>query len=97
MTTEELRPDPPSEEDAQPAALVPSVEEPPPPEEAPPTPAPAPAPAPPPPPGPPEAERGVSDGALVCTVCLRLVASGDTYVKTAVRGINHLEPCSHRS
>ena len=55
--------------------------------------------APPPPPAPvqPEAERGVSDGTLVCTVCLRLVGTGETYVKTAVRGINHLEPCSHRA
>ena len=45
----------------------------------------------------PEADRGVSDGTLVCTVCLRPVAAGEEYAKTAVRGINHLEPCSHRA
>ena len=45
----------------------------------------------------PEAERGTSDGTLVCTVCLRLIGAGETYVQTAVRGTNHLEPCSHRS
>ena len=45
----------------------------------------------------PEAERGVSDGTAVCTVCLRPVAGGEVYARTAVRGINHLEPCSHRA
>ena len=55
------------------------------------------SPAPPPPPVQPEAERGISDGSLVCTVCLRLIGAGETYVQTAVRGTNHLDPCSHRS
>ena len=50
-----------------------------------------------PPAAPPEAERGTSDGSLVCTVCLRLIGAGETYVQTAVRGANHLEPCSHRT
>ena len=55
--------------------------------------------APPPPPAPvqPEAERGRSDGSLVCTGCLRPIGAGETYVQTAVRGSQHLEPCSHRA
>ena len=55
------------------------------------------APAVPPAPEQPVAERGVSDGTMVCTVCLRPVAAGELYAKTAVRGVNHLEPCSHRA
>ena len=55
----------------------------------------------PPPPEPapvhPEADRGVSDGSLTCTGCLRPIGTGETYVQTAVRGAQHLEPCSHRS
>jgi hypothetical protein len=54
--------------------------------------APPPAPA-----GPPEAERGTSDGRLVCTVCRGLIGAGETFVKTDVRGFNHLDPCSHRA
>lgn len=53
--------------------------------------------APPPPPGDPVAERGISDGSLVCTVCRGLIGAGETYVKTDVRGFNHLDPCSHRA
>lgn len=49
------------------------------------------------PPGQPEADQGISDGTQVCTVCRQMVAAGETYVQTAVRGINHLEPCSHRA
>ena len=45
----------------------------------------------------PEAERGVSDGSLVCTVCLGLIGAGEAYVQTDVRGFNHLDPCSHRA
>lgn len=58
---------------------------------------PAPTAAAPPPLGQPEADRGTSDGSLVCTVCLQRVGAGETYTKTPVRGITHLEPCSHRA
>lgn len=55
----------------------------------------------PPPPEPapvhPEADRGVSDGSLTCTGCLRPIGTGETYVQTAVRGAQHLEPCSHQA
>lgn len=51
----------------------------------------------PPPAGQPEAERGISDGTLVCSVCLWPVARGEEYTKTLIRGFNHSEPCSHRS
>ena len=50
-----------------------------------------------PPAGEPVAMRGTSDGTLVCTVCLRLIGAGEAYVQTEVRGINHLDPCSHRA
>ena len=97
MTTEET----PEVEPTMPAVMeestAPMVEEP--------TSAPAPSileetpppPPMPPPPAQPEAEQGVSDGTLICTVCLRTVSRGEKYVRTLVRGINHLDPCSHRS
>ena len=94
MTTEGTTPALSSAEEVQPAAIAA-------PEESLPLPAappvPDPAPVGPPPPVQPVADRGTSDGTQVCTVCLRLIGAGETYVKTAVRGINHLDPCSHRS
>ena len=60
-------------------------------------PTPPPMASPPPPPAQPEAEQGVSDGTLICTVCRGSVGLGEKYVRTVVRGVNHLEPCSHRA
>ena len=45
----------------------------------------------------PEAERRASDGRQVCSVCLRRIGPGETYVHTPVRGAPHLEPCSHQA
>lgn len=86
MTTEGTTPDQPLAEDVQPAE--PAAPE----ERLAPAAAPlAPAPV------QPEAEQGVSDGTLICTVCKGIVGRGEKYVTTSVRGVNHLDPCSHRS
>lgn len=50
-----------------------------------------------PPPAQPVAEEEISDGSLICTVCLGTVGRGEKYVRTLTRGVNHLEPCSHRA
>lgn len=90
MTTKETPEKPPELEPTMPAVMeesaAPILEV-----------SPLPPPLPTPPPPQPEAEQGVSDGTLICTVCLTPVGRGEKYVRTQVRGINHLEPCSHRA